>query len=431
MGAHLHLDPTGGIAGDMFAAALLDLDPSLGDGLLPLLRSAGLHDDVTVDVVDHRNATFRGRRFVVLDPRERTPDGRKRPLRGAFVLRSGAHGAHGSSHAHVAHKDIVARIAASDLPSAAKARATDIFARLAVAEAGVHGMPVEDVEFHEVGAQDSIADIVTAAVLLSRLHDRHGGLTASVASLPLGSGRVQTAHGELPVPAPATLSLLQGFPVHDDGRPGERVTPTGAAIVAHLVTPGARRPSGVVGGAGVGFGTRTFSGLSNILRATLTHTTTTGAAVVGSGGADDAWRRGCIAELATELDDMTAEELAVAGDRLRGVAGVLDVHVLAVQMKKGRAAASLRVLCAEDATDAVARALFAQTTTLGIRVCVVERLELDRALAEHDGVRVKRARRPGGDTVKADVDDVGDDGDTLAGRRARRAAAERAALEPG
>jgi hypothetical protein len=412
MSAHLHLDPLGGIAGDMFAAALLDLDPTLGEGLLPWLRSAGLQDDVSVELVDHRDATFRGRRFVVVDPRERAPDGRRRPLPGAFVLRAGA----GAAHAHVAHKDIVARLRASALPEAAKVRALDIFARLAVAEAGVHGMPVDDVAFHEVGAQDSIADIVTAAVLVTRLEERVGPLSFSVASLPLGSGRVQTAHGELPVPAPATLALLKGHLVHDDGRPGERVTPTGAAIVAHLVTAGARRPAGVVASSGTGFGTKTFAGLSNILRVTLT-TSTAKAEAAG-------WQHGRIAELAAELDDMTGEELALAADALRALDGVVDVSVMAVQMKKGRPASSLRVLCAEQRTDEVARVFFSSTTTLGIRVAVVERLELSRMVVEHEGVRVKRAVRPGGDTLKADVDDV--PGHTLAERRARRAAHERA-----
>jgi hypothetical protein len=415
MGAHLHLDPTGGIAGDMFAAALLDLDPTLGDGLVALLRSAGLKKDVTVDVVDHRDTTFRGRRFVVLDPRERGADGRRRPLPGAFVLRAGA--AH-PGHDHVAHKDIVARIEASALSIPAKTRALDIFRRLAIAEAGVHGMPVDDVEFHEVGAQDSIADIVTAAVLLSRLDERHGGLSCSVSSLPLGSGRVQTAHGELPVPAPATLALLQGHVVHDDGRSGERVTPTGAAIVAHLVRPLARRAPGVVVGAGVGFGTKTFPGISNILRATLTTTAPAGPGDGSSTQPGAGWRRGRIAELAAEIDDMTGEELAAAADTLRSTDGVVDVSLLAVQMKKGRPATSLRVLCDESSADAVARVFFAATTTLGLRVGVVERLELPREVVVHDGVRVKRALRPGGTTAKADSDDVV--GASLAERRARR-----------
>jgi hypothetical protein len=428
MAAHVHLDPTGGIAGDMFAAALLDLRPALGEGLVELLRSAGLQDDVDVRVVDHRDEVFRGRRFVVVDPRERTPDGRRRPVPGAFVMRAGAH----AGHMHVAWRGIRERIAGSALSPGAKARALDIFGRLAVAEAGVHGMAVDDVEFHEVGAQDSIADIVTAAVLVDRLEEEHGALTFSVGSLPLGSGRVQTAHGELPVPAPAALALLAGFTVHDDGRPGERVTPTGAALVAHLVRPGARRPAGRVDGSGVGFGTKTFSGLSNILRATLTTTSSSlsmSSSTTETGGDRAPWTRGRVVELACELDDMTGEELAHAADVLRATAGVVDVALLAVQMKKGRPATSLRVLGTEDATDGIAAAVFAATTTLGLRVAVVDRLELRRELVAVDGVRLKRAARPGGVTVKADHDDV--DGDTLQARRARRAGLEAAAPRDG
>jgi hypothetical protein len=124
---------------------------------------------------------------------------------------------------------------------------------------------------------------------------------------------------------------------------------------------------------------------------------------------------------------MTAEELAIAADELRACPGVVDVCLLAVQMKKGRPATSLRVLCAEDRVDDVARLAFATTTTLGLRVAVVDRLELPRTLVERDGVRVKRAARPGGATVKADVDDV--TGVTLAERRATRARHESAVAE--
>ncbi len=425
MPVHLHLDPTGGVAGDMFAAAMLDLDPSLGEGLRLLLQSAGLADDVDVKVIEHHDATFRGRRFVVDDPRERTADGRRRRVPGAFVLRAGA----SAGHAHVPHRDIVTRIDRSTLSARAKERALDIFLRLARAEAAVHGMAVEEVAFHEVGAQDSIADVVTAAVLLSRLEERHGGLSASVASLPLGSGRVHTAHGELPVPAPATLHLLQGFAVHDDGRLGERVTPTGAAIVAHLVAPPVHRPAGVVGGCGIGFGTKVFVGLSNILRVTVTFTEA-GAAQPSSPASSTeppsstarSITRRRVVELACEIDDMTGEEIAFATEKLRQAAGVVDVCLVPVQMKKGRPATSLRVLCQEAVAEDVAAVLFAVTATLGVRLGLFERLELAREFVDRDGTLVKRAHRPGGETYKADSDDIV--ADTLLAYRSWRHARE-------
>jgi uncharacterized protein (TIGR00299 family) protein len=423
MAAHLHLDALGGAAGDMFAAAVLDLDPDGTAGLVPLLRSAGLAGDVSIGLVDHDDGVFRGRRFLVGDPREKAAR-KKGP--GSFVF-SQAAAAH-AGHAHVPLSGILARIAGSDLTPGAKARATDIFTRIGVAEGAVHGLPLADVALHEVGSQDSIADVVTAAVLLDRLDVKYGGLTGSVSSLPLGSGRVQTAHGELPVPAPATLNLMVGFVTHDDGRPGERVTPTGAAIVAHLCggAPG-KRPPGVIAGVGVGFGTRTFVGLSNILRATLSLCagsldSQTSATVETS---PSAWTTRPLLQLGCELDDMTAEELAHAANTLRDVAGVRDVLLAPVFMKKGRPATALQVLCDEDARDRVAAAVFSATTTLGLRCARMDRFELHRSEEVMGGVRVKTAQRPGGPTRKADHDDIA--GDTLAARRTARSRAEAAA----
>jgi uncharacterized protein (TIGR00299 family) protein len=423
MSAHLHLDPLGGIAGDMFAAALIDLEPALFDGLVPLLRSAGLHDDVGVSVLDHSDGILQGRRFVVDDPRERNP--RKAP--GAFVFQRGstAHD-HGP---HVPFVDVVARIARSALPEGARARAHDIFTRLARAEGAVHGIHnVDDVVFHEVGAEDSIADVVAAAVLLERLRERHGSLTASVASLPLGSGRVQTAHGELPVPAPATLALLQGHRVHDDGRPGERVIPTGAAIVAHLVPVPAQqqqpRPAGVVVGSGTGFGTRTFVGLSNIVRAVLT---TDGSTALDSETVEPSWTHEQILEVSCDIDDMTGEEIAIAAEQLRKVAGVVDVVVVPCFMKKGRPASRFCVVCRPAARHSLVLEIFKVTSTLGVRVVAGERALLRRELLAVLGGRVKRAARPGGATYKADVDDVV--AATLHERRAERLSREHRAHE--
>ncbi len=423
MAAHLHLDATGGVAGDMFAAAMVDLQPSILDGAVELLRSAGLAHDVAIAVVDHHDSTFRGRRFVVDDPREKSP--RKGP--GTFVFRAGS-----TTHLHVPWQGIRAGIEGSALSPSAKARALDIFRRLAEAEGGVHGIAVDDVAFHEVGSQDSIADVVFAAIAIDRVavaHSAHGALTSSTSSLPLGSGRVQTAHGELPVPAPATLALLQGLVVHDDGRPGERVTPTGAAIVRHLLGDvsagqGRRRP-GVVAGAGIGFGTKVFSGLSNILRVTLTVDSTPSEITNRPN-----WQEDQVIALETDIDDMTGEELATAMKRLVDVGGVRDVSLSPVIMKKGRPGSTLKVLCTPDAKDAVAAAVFAQTSTLGLRIQHFGRFVLSRSESNEAGLRVKRAQRPGGDSAKAEDDDASNHPalNTLAQRRAARQRAEASAL---
>ena len=154
-------------------------------------------------------------------------------------------------HGHVHWRRLRERLAAAPLDAAVAAQAIAIFGLLAEAEAGVHGVAVDEATFHEVGAWDSIADIVAAAYLIETI----GAESWSAGSLPLGGGRVRCAHGELPVPAPATLRLLEGFSFHDDGRPGERVTPTGAAILKALVTS-TGFGSGRLEKTGHGFGLR-------------------------------------------------------------------------------------------------------------------------------------------------------------------------------
>ncbi len=380
---HIHLDPLGGVAGDMFAAALLDAWPALGDDLLTDLRRAGLADDVAVRVERVTGEVLAGARFVVDDPRERSAP---RPPHHAVLT-------HEAGHAHVPFPEIRARIAASGLDPGVVARAQDIFLLLAQAEAAVHGFAdVDAVVFHEVGAMDSVADVVTAALLI----ERSGASSWSCGPVPLGSGTVQTAHGVLPVPAPATRALLEGLPVFDDGRGGERVTPTGAAILKHLA-PARARPAGVLGACGTGWGTKRFPGLPNVLRAYAVETHAAATSV----------RRELVCAVSFEVDDQSGEDLAAGLDRIRDVAGVLDVTQAPVLGKKGRLASSVRVLARADAEDAAVRACLTETTTLGVRIERVERAVLAREEVVVDGVRTKRARRPDGSvSVKAEADDL-------------------------
>lgn len=376
---HLHLDPVGGIAGDMFVAALLDAWPELADGAIAAVRKVGLGDDVQILHKLHRDDVLVGSRFAV---------SRTMPGTG------------GDDHQHVHWRDLRERLAAAALEAPVRERAIAIFALLAEAEAGVHGVDVDDATFHEVGAWDSIADIVAAAFLIETI----GVLRWSIGSLPLGGGRVRCAHGELPVPAPATVRLLQGFDFHDDGRSGERVTPTGAAILKQLAPSDGFGPGGKkrLLKTGHGFGLRKLDGMSNVLRVLAFEVPAQPPAIPAGCGADS------VAVLTFEVDDQTPEDLATGLDRLRERDGVLDLMQMPVFGKKGRLAAGLRLLVRPDAIDDVIAACFTETTTLGVRWHVEQRMILARdVLRSDDGISVKLAERPGGRiTAKTESDDL-------------------------
>ena len=398
---HLHLDPVGGIAGDMFIAAMLDAYPELGEGLASLLGKIGLPRGARYALLAHHDAALSGRRFELSLPAESAASGDR----------------HRHTHPHVGLAAVSAAIAAMNLDAAVADRAAAIFAVLAHAEATVHGVTVDEVQFHEVGALDSIVDIVGAAWIIEAL----APATWSVGTLPLGSGRIQTAHGALPVPAPAVVELLKGYTFFDDRLPGERVTPTGAAILRHLdCASGVGLPLGRLAASGLGFGSRKLPGLANVLRVM--------AFDVAPDSPDEA-----VALLAFEVDDQTAEDLAQGLDRLRACGGVLDVLQSPVCGKKGRMATQVQVLTEPRRLDAVVAACFAETTTLGVRHQVLVR----RVLARHEAtvtgeggmvVRVKLARRPDGSmSAKAESDDLRQGG-ARGGREELRRASEAQAL---
>ena len=462
---HIHLDPVGGVAGDMFAAALLDAFPERADALAAGLAESRLHEIVTVRSEPFTDGVLRGRRFHTApasgtghghetggahhhasaeepaagpsrsgeehhghgqvhhhghghDPGSHSPSEAARESgdgHGGSEDGGGHHG-HGHPHPHRRFADIRAWLGESGLAGPVAERATAIFTVLAEAEAEVHGIAVEDVTFHEVGAWDSIADVVCAAWLIDSLEPA----TWSCAPLPLGGGLVRTAHGTLPVPAPATAILLRGFPSRHDGVEGERVTPTGAAILRHLEPAfDLAGLEGRIAGTGHGFGTRRLPGMSNVLRAL----------VVEPVHEPQAWREETIGVCSFEVDDQTAEDLAVGLDRLRAADGVLDVVQTPVFGKKGRMAASVRVLARPAVRQRLIERCFAETATLGVRWRTVRRAALEReeAVADVAGepVRIKRAHRAGGEvTVKAEMDDVASADGGRAGREERRRRAE-------
>jgi pyridinium-3,5-bisthiocarboxylic acid mononucleotide nickel chelatase len=391
--AHIHLDPLGGLAGDMFLGAVLDAWPDLAEGAFAAMRAAGLPEDWEVRHVPHRDGVLTGSRLAIDPPA------------------TGEHAPHGM------YVEIRERIAKAPIEPGARARALAILGLLAEAEARVHGRPIEQVHFHELADWDSIADVVGAAFVIEAL-----GASWSTAPLPIGRGRIASSHGALPVPAPAAALLLQGFAVIDDGIEGERVTPTGAAILRHLeALPGLPPGSWRLAATGVGFGTRRLPGMSNALR------------VLAYERAEAARVDEQVAVIGFEVDDQNPEELALALDALRGLDGVLDVIQLAAIGKKGRLASQVQVLARPERLDATIDACFAETTTLGLRWRIEARAVLVRENVTVAGsereVAVKVARRPGGArTAKAEVDQIGAGPGGQAGRTRRRQVAEAQAL---
>lgn len=388
----IRLDAVGGIAGDMFAAAMVDA--------LPDLRARVLADAA-----------------AVLPPGTGTPTFTPGTSAGLHCLRFGLsapagdhHHHHHHDHGHHAHagfRDMVARIEAAPLSAGTAAHATAILRHLAEAEAAIHHVPVDEVHFHEIGDWDSLMDVTAAGSVAAALE----GARWSVSALPRGDGLVRTRHGLLPVPAPATARLLEGFTWRDDGIGGERVTPTGAAILRHLVD--AASAHGVVGrlrGTGTGAGTREMPGQPNILRATLFD-----AAAAGPREED-------IFVLDFEIDDMSAEEIAVAADRLRAAEGVRDLVLIPAIGKKGRPVHTFRLLVEPTARAAIAEACFTETATIGLRWQAARRAVLPRANTVAGAMSVKTVTRPAGPSRKVESDDLAN----IAGLEARRAAKRRA-----
>lgn len=334
----LYFDCYAGISGDMTVAALLELGVPL-DYLRGELATLGLPSgsyELSSSRVERRGMP-------------------------ALKFDVAVHDVH--THRHYAGID--AMIAGSTLADPVKKRSRSIFRRLAEAEATVHGVGVEQVHFHEVGAIDSIIDIVGTAICLEYLQVEQ--LYAS--ALPLGSGFVETAHGRLPVPAPATAELLRGLPLHGDCGPGERVTPTGAAILVALAAGFGTQPAMLLENMGCGAGGKDFADCPNILRAFL------------GKSAERAVTGDAVVVVEANVDDSTAEMLGYAMERLFEE-GALDVFFTPIQMKKNRPATMVSFLCRPEQLDHLAHLLLTETSAIGLRHYRAERIVLRRLIIE-------------------------------------------------
>jgi len=292
---------------------------------------------------------------------------------------------HGHSHTHRSLDEIAHLIGHSALSDSGKARAVALFRRLAEAEAAIHHMSVEDVHLHEVGAVDSIIDIVGAVFALEWF-----GIDDIVSSpLNVGSGTVDIAHGRFPVPAPATTRLLAGAPIYSSGIEAELVTPTGALVISGYAKRYGPMPPLTVRAAGYGAGTKDFPASPNVLRVVIGDRASTDASA--SGGES-------VLKIECEIDDMSPQLFGPVSDRLMSN-GALDVFLTPVQMKKGRPGTLVTVIAPVAARESLCDTLFRQTTTIGVRFEEMRRETLERRWVEvavtGGAVRVKVSGRRG------------------------------------
>ena len=362
-GKHLHFDCASGIAGDMTVAALIDVGvprevidealDAIGVGKERLVvRRVVKRGIAAVDVQVRTDAP------LVVDLGEHA---KQFEIGHGDTQRRMGHGhGHGHGHAHHPYRQIRARL--ERLGGDVKARALDMFDRIARAEAKLHGTSVDEVAFHEVGAIDSIVDVVGTAAALAWL----APASVSCAAVAMGSGTLHCAHGVLPVPAPASLEILRegGGTMSDGGLARELCTPTGAAILAHAVTAWTPAPTGTPLAVGWGAGDFDLPDRANVLRVVLMQRAAAEPAL---------WR------VEANIDDLSPELAAHALDRVLA-AGAVDAWWTPVTMKKGRPALQLTALAAADRRDAVVAAILDETTTIGVRFDPIERRVLDREL---------------------------------------------------
>ncbi len=345
-------DPVAGAAGDMILGALLDLGVPV-DAVDQGLRSTGLDGfEITFEREEYAMGIAAGKLRVSTEESDQ--------------------------HRNLA--DIEAIIEKGDFPQRLKDRALSIFRRLADAEATVHRIPVEKVHFHEVGATDAIVDILGTAISLEFLDID----AIFCGPIPVGRGAVTCAHGELPVPAPATVELLIGHPVVRLDQDKELTTPTGAAILTAL-TQGdwSGRPM-VIRKVGSGRGSKDLEGMPNIIRAFLADMDLEGLSQE-------------VDVIESDIDDDTPEALSELADVLRE-AGALDVTLMPVMMKKGRTGFRLTVVCRKGDAGRLSSVMFQHSSTIGVRLHTVRRLVLPRSnvtvTTGWGDIKAKRIERP-------------------------------------
>lgn len=331
-----YLDCFSGISGNMFLGALIDigLPKSI---LLKEVEKLGV-EPFDIEVKRNERMRIYGTHVKV---RARESDGPQR-----------------------SYQEIKRMIEESSLDQPVKERSLDIFRRLASAEARIHGEKIDEVHFHEIGALDSIVDVVGAAVGVNYLAIEQ----VFASRIPVGSGFVHGQHGRLPVPAPATLEILKGIPIYSSSLNEELVTPTGAAILTSLAGGFGDIPEMKVESLGYGVGDKVFEEIPNVLRIIL-------------GKGEGPWEGDRVWVVETDIDDMSPEIYGYLMEKLPE-AGALDVTITPIQMKKNRPGITIKILCHEPEVDMIIDTLFRESTSIGVRFYPVHRTKLSRRIEE-------------------------------------------------
>ena len=384
----LYLECNMGAAGDMLTAALLELHPD-PEAFVRRLNALGLPGvSFRPEPMEKCGVRCTHMTVTVNGAEEESEDVCGHEADHCHAHPAGEHG-HEHHHSHHSLHGIEHLVSHLDLPAAVKDDVTEVYRLIAEAEGRVHGKPAEEIHFHEVGTLDAVADVTAVCLLLHELAPER--ILAS--PVHVGCGEVRCAHGVLPVPAPAAAYLLRGIPTYGGEIRGELCTPTGAALLRHFAEGFGPQPLMRVEKLGYGCGKKDFE-RANCVRALL-------------GEAADARDRAV--ELRCNLDDITAEEIGFALEELFA-AGALDAFTTPIGMKKNRPGVLLTCLCREADKEAVLRALFVHTTTLGVREFPCERHVLERQVSTRDtpygAVRVKRSAGYGVVREKLEYEDL-------------------------
>ena len=364
---HIHLDPIGGISGDMFISSMIDAHPSLKTTIKGICLK--IMKGIKITITKSKNTRIKGTNFSVQNINKDDKN-------------------------HRSFNDIKKIIENSFLTNNTKTTAIKLFQILANAESKIHGTQISKVEFHEIGAWDSIIDNIIAAEIIEYFN-KNFITTWSCAPIPIGKGTVHTAHGYLSIPAPATALLLKGLPILEDGIEGERTTPTGAAIINYLNPfpdiASATNKNLKILKQGIGIGCKKFKNIPNILRILIFEHTKSPIKNI---------HNEVVTKISFDIDDQSPEDLNLSLNTIKKEKGIIDITQTPLIGKKGRISINVKILCRVEKANNIIRVIFNETSTIGLRTAIIARQTLNRHLNKVSYFNIKKTKRPSGKTSK-------------------------------